>query len=114
MARILIAEPDDDCQALLVSACTALGHEVMGAGDAFAVLAAAMAQRPDILAISITLPKGRTQEVLRLLTEAGAAPRRVIGLGRHGDSAATLPTANAWLRWPLDLDELKEALDGTA
>ena len=39
------------------------------------------------------------------MSDAGRAPDRVVGLGWHGDDQSWLPMADAWLEWPMDIDE---------
>lgn len=63
------------------------GHRVATAGSVREALAAARAERPDVLLLDLTLPDGDGLDVLRTLAAEGHAPAATVALTGHDDEA---------------------------
>ena len=68
---------------------TATGHRVATAGSVADALAAARAERPDVLLLDLTLPDGDGLAVLTTLAREGRAPRAAVALTGHDDAETT-------------------------
>lgn len=65
MARILVADDDQDLNDLVTMKLEAAGHEVLSAVDGEAALSLAFSQRPDLIVLDWMLPKRNGLEVCR-------------------------------------------------
>ena len=63
------------------------GHRVTVAGTAAAAVAAAQAERPDVMLLDLGLPDADGLRVLQILTETESAPRVTIALTGDGTEA---------------------------
>lgn len=65
MARILVADDDQDLNDLVSMKLEASGHEVLSAVDGEAALALATSERPDLIVLDWMLPRRNGLEVCR-------------------------------------------------
>lgn len=56
MARIVVADDDDDIRELVEFKLTTLGHEVVACADGAAALAACRDTLPDLVILDVTMP----------------------------------------------------------
>lgn len=56
MARIVVADDDEDIRELVEFKLSSLGHEVVACADGDAALVACREQRPDLVVLDVTMP----------------------------------------------------------
>ena len=72
MAKILVADDDEDIRKVIISILTQQGLEVIQAGDGDATLAAAVSESPDLILLDILMPGMSGFDVLRKLKGSGS------------------------------------------
>jgi two-component system response regulator MtrA len=81
MARIVVADDDDDIRELVEFKLASLGHEIVACADAVTALAACRAQQPDLVILDVMMPGMTGLEVLaELRSEARFAETPVVML----------------------------------
>ena len=71
MAKILVADDDEEIRKVIISILTQQGLEVIQAGNGDATLAAAVSESPDLILLDILMPGMSGFDVLRKLKESG-------------------------------------------
>ncbi len=78
MAHILVADDDPDIRQLVVMKLRAAGHRTTEVGDGPSALAAARADRPDLLLLDLMMPGMTGIEVCQVLREDDASLMPII------------------------------------
>lgn len=111
MARIYIVDDDADIRNVLTFSLTEAGHEVSVARDGPSLLAAALADLPDLLILDVMMPKMTGFEVIDRLVAEGVRDRlRVMLLTAKSSEKDRLlgleMGADLYLTKPFDPDEV--------
>jgi len=112
--RTLVVDDNRDAAAMLGEALRAFGHDVRIASDGPSALQLATAFQPQVILLDLGLPVMDGYEVAEQLRHAGVSAMivAVTGYGQETDRARS--EANGFAAHfvkPVDLDELKRALD---
>ena len=83
---VLLVEDSELVTDALTVLLEATGHRVRVAGSVRGAVAAARAERPDVMLLDLTLPDGDGLDVLAAL-DGGSAPRTTAALTGHDDEA---------------------------
>jgi len=112
--RTLVVDDNRDAATMLGEALSAFGHDVRVASDGPSALELAIAFRPQIILLDLGLPVMDGYEVAEQLRHAGVSAMivAVTGYGQETDRARSEASGfAAHFVKPVDLDELKRALD---
>lgn len=106
--RILVVDDERAIRRYLRTSLSAHGHEIFEAGDGSEALAAAAAQRPDLIILDLGLPDMDGVNVIRRLREWSRIPILVLSVrDREDDKIAALDAgADDYLTKPFGLGEL--------
>lgn len=110
MARIVLADDDDDLRAVYHAVLRSAGHEVWEAADGRAAIEFVRVQRPDLLLLDIWMPALNGFEVLDALRHDPSGVRlKVVVISNLADADARLEAfeggASDYLVKGLPLDE---------
>lgn len=117
MARILVAEDDDDLRLLIALALTREGHDVRTVGDGAAALESCLAGGLDLAVLDVTMPRLTGLEVTaRLRSDPVVADLRVLllsALGTHADRQRGRDAgADDYMTKPFGLADLAHRVEG--
>jgi CheY-like chemotaxis protein/DNA-binding CsgD family transcriptional regulator len=116
MATILVVDDDADIRLLTKLNFELDGHQVRLAGDAKAAMASVATERPDVIVLDVMMPE---VDGFTVLTQLKASPGDIAdipvlmltALSGHLDRAkGGIEGAVRYLTKPIDLDELREAV----
>jgi DNA-binding response OmpR family regulator len=115
MARILIAEGDDDTRRLAAVALVEAGHEVAAVADGGSVVERVLQDAPDVLVLDVTLPLMSGYAVLEELGAGAVESTKVLVVGAGGSEQSVersfeLGAAEHMVK-PVDPDELVATVD---
>lgn len=113
--KILIADDDRTIHLSFTKFLTEQGHEVLHAYDAPEALALALAQRPDILLLDITMPAGDGRNICQQLKSSPETESIVIIMltareSQHDRTLALELGANDYISKPCSIPYLDRAI----
>ena len=117
MARIVVADDDDDIRELVEFKLTSLGHEVVPCVDGSAALAACADSTPDLIILDVTMPGMSGLDALAVIrSDPRWAALPVVMLtarAQHGDIEAGLSRgATDYVTKPFSPRELAARIEG--
>jgi CheY-like chemotaxis protein len=115
MTRILLAEDHDDNRDMLMRRLTRAGHEVRGVADGAQAVAEALAWRPEVILMDVSMPVMNGLDATRALRERAGDAFRIIALTAHAMSesrdACLAAGCDAFTVKPVDLPALLNEID---
>ena len=113
MSRLLLIDDDEIALNLLQNFLQEEGHEINSTADGPQGIALFKQRRPDVILLDLGLPSMNGLEVLHRIKSIDPAATVIIitGLGsEEAEQVARGYGATAFLRKPLDLDDLEAAI----
>jgi DNA-binding response OmpR family regulator len=114
MARILIVEDHEPIQRILALTLRSAGHDALVAGDKESALELLALEQPDFLTLDLHLGDEDGGDVLREARKRGYDGAVIILSAFGAGSAAGDLEADAWMKKPINPDELIALIDKVA
>jgi two-component system, sensor histidine kinase len=114
--KILVVDDNDDIREMLAMLLGMLGYRIVVARDGEEAVVVAAAERPDVVLMDVMMPRVNGVEAAhRIRQQPGLTGVPIIGLSAFTDPPActadfTPITWTAYLRKPIDMDELERLL----